>query len=77
MNTAKMTASALRSLMGDSFDYSEFEQGRKDAHNLFRKQPEIKAEKIDEAKRVLEHGDYRHRPGPSYWIGCLCEADFS
>ena len=28
-------------------------------------------------KQRLESGVYRHSPGPSYWIGCLCEADFT
>ena len=76
MNTVKMSASTLRSLMGETFNYDEYEKGRKDAWALFKKSPEIRAQKVEEVKRVLENGDYRHRPGPSYWIGCLSEADF-
>lgn len=77
MTTARMSAAALRSIMGEAFDWDEYERGRKEARDLFKKSPEIRQEKIDEIKSVLESGEFRHRPGPSYWIGCLCEADFS
>lgn len=77
MNTVKMNASALRSVMGEAFDWEEYEKGRKDARELFRKSPDIRENKIEEIKRVLESGEYRHRPGPSYWVGCLCESDFT
>lgn len=77
MNSVKMTASALRSMMGEAFDWDEYERGRKDARDLFRRSPEVREEKVEEVKRVLASGEYRHRPGPSYWIGCLCEADYS
>lgn len=76
-NTVKMSASALRTIMGEEFDWDEYEQGRKDWRNLIRKTPDIRNDKIEEVKRVLEQGDFRHRPGPSYWIGCLCESDFA
>ena len=74
--TVKMDAQALRSLMGEAFDYDAYEEGRKDARDLFRKSPEIRERKVEEVKRRLESGEYRHYPGPSYWIGCLTEADF-
>ena len=77
MTTVKMTAAALRSIMGESFDWDEYEKGRKEARDLFRKSPDIRSSKIEEVKQVLEGGDFRHRPGPSYWIGCLCESDFT
>ena len=77
MNSVKMTALALRSMMGEAFDWDEYERGRKDARDLFRRSPEVREEKVEEVKRVLASGEYRHRPGPSYWIGCLCEADYS
>lgn len=76
-NTVKMNAQAMRGLMGKAFDVDEYEKGRKDARDLFKKSPEVREEKVEEIKRVLEGGDFRHRPGPSYWIGCLCEADFT
>ena len=76
MNTVKMSAYALRSLMGDNFDGDLYERGRKEARELFKKSPEARAEKLEEVKQILESGEYRHRPGPEYWIGCLCEFDF-
>lgn len=75
--TVKMDAQALRAVMGEAFDYDEYEKGRKDARDLFRKNPEIRERKVKEVKQVIESGEYRHRPGPSYWIGCLTEADFT
>ena len=77
MNTVKMSAQALRAITGENSRYDEYEQGRKDARELFQKSPDVRAEKVEEVKRVLENGDFRHRPGPSYWIGCLIEADFT
>lgn len=76
MNTVRMSAYALRSLMGENFDNDLYEQGRREARELFKKAPEARTEKLDEVKRILESGEYRHRPGPEYWIGCLCEFDF-
>ena len=76
-HTVKMTALALRNLMGEAFDWDEYEKGRKEARELFVKSPEIRKRKVDEVKAVLAGGDFRHRPGPSYWIGCLCEADYT
>lgn len=76
MNKVSMSASALRELMGENFDFELYEQGRTDARELFKKSPELREEKLEEVKRILESGVYRHRPGPEYWIGCLCEFDF-
>lgn len=75
-NTVNMSAEALRSLMGENFDYDLYERGRKDARDLFKKNPEARGKKLDEVKKILEHGVYRNRSGPEYWIGCLCEFDF-
>lgn len=77
MQVAKMNAAALRVIMGESFDGDEYERGRQDARKFFKEHPEDRETKIEEVKRVLEIGDFRHRPGPSYWVGCLCEADFT
>lgn len=76
METVKLTAQALRRILGESFDYSEFEQGRKDARTMFQKEHDERAAKLSEVKRVIEQADFRNRPGISYWVGCLCEADF-
>ena len=70
MNTAKMSAFALRAIMGEAFDDDAYERGRQE-------HPEERESKIEEVKQRLESGVYRHSPGPSYWIGCLCEADFT
>lgn len=75
--TVKMSALALREMMGDAFDWNEYEKGRKEARTLFQNSPEVRESKIEEIKQVLACGDYRHRPGPSYWIGCLCESDYT
>ena len=77
MNRVKLGAAELRTILGEAFDWDQYEEGRKDTRNLFKKNPELREEKIEEIKRTLENADFRHRPGPSYWIGCLCEADFS
>ncbi len=63
--------------MGEAFDYEKYEQGRKDAREFLKKNPDLREEKMGEVKQWLESGNYRHTPGPSYWIGCLCEADFT
>lgn len=76
MNTVKMSAYALRSLMGENFDGDLYERGRKEARDLLKKSPEAREEKLEEVKRILESGEFRHRPDPEYWIGCLCEFDF-
>ena len=72
MNTAKMSAFALRAIMGEAFDDDAYERGRQDARKFFREHPEERESKIEEVKQRLESGVYRHSPGPSYWIGCLC-----
>lgn len=72
-----MTAFSLRQMMGENFDYDEYEKGRQDCRDLARKlSHEEFEEKLEEARVVLQNGDFRRRPGPSYWIGCLCEFDF-
>ena len=43
MNTVKMSAQALRAIMGENFRYDEYEQGRKDARELFQKSPDVRA----------------------------------
>ena len=73
MNTVKMTAAALRGVLGDTFDHDQYEQGRLD----FRNDPSKYEVKLGTVKRILESGNFRFRPGPSYWIGCLSEADFT
>lgn len=77
MQTAKMSAVALRAIMGETFDDEQYERGRQDARKFFKEHPEERAAKIEEVKKRIECGVYRGRPGPSYWIGCLCEADFT
>lgn len=76
-NTVNMSAAALRHIMGQSFDYSKFEQGRQDARKFFVEHPEQREEKLAEAKQRIETCNFKHTPGVSYWIGCLSEADFS
>lgn len=77
MNTVEMSASALRALMGENFNFDEYEEGRKDLREYLRKYPKKRNKKIREIKEVLEIGEYRNIPNPSYWIGCLFESDFS
>lgn len=76
-NMVRMDARALRDIMGEAFDWDEYEQGRKDARKIFKEKPECKDEKIDEVKRRIENTCFTRNFGPSYWIGCLCEADFT
>ena len=77
MQTVKMSAMALRAIMGEAFDDEAYERGRQDARKFFKEHPEQRESKIEEIKRHLEHGVTRGYFGPSYWIGCLCEADFT
>ena len=76
-NVVRMSARSLRDIMGEAFDYDEYEQGRRDARKLFLEKPELKDEKIEEIKRRIESTNFSKNIGPSYWIGCLCEADFT
>ena len=76
MIAVKMNTSALRSLMGESFNHDEYERGRKDTYNLLKKFPELSAQKKEEVTQMLQNGEYRNCPGPSYWIGCLAEFDY-
>ena len=75
--TVRMSAVALRRVMDESFDYDKFEQGRQEAREFFHNHSEQRKEKLAEIKRRIEHCDFKHTPGASYWIGCLSEADFS
>ena len=77
MQTVKMNATALRAIMGEAFDGDMYERGRQEAREFFKKYPEKREAKIEEIKRNLEYGVIRGYFGPSYWIGCLCEADFT
>ena len=77
MQTAKMSPAALRAIMGEAFDGDAYERGGQEARKFFKEHPEEREAKIEEVKQRLESGVYRHKPGPSYWIGCLCEADFT
>lgn len=77
MNTVKMDATALRALMGENFDWDKYEEGRRDFRDFLRKYPQKRNVKIEEIKKVLENGEYRNCPNPSYWIGCLFESDFA
>ena len=74
--TVKMSAAALRRIMGETFDYDTFEQGRRETRTFFVDHPEQREEELAKVKRRIENCDFAHTPGPSYWIGCLCEADF-
>lgn len=76
MHTVKMNAPAMRSLMGDSFDPEQFEKGQQDARKLLREHPEEMDAHLKEVQSVLANGSYQHRPGPSYWVGCLSVFDF-
>ncbi len=40
MNTAKMSAFALRAIMGEAFDGDAYERGRQDARKFFKEHPE-------------------------------------
>lgn len=72
-----VSAQSLRFIMGEAFDGDEYERGRKDCRDLAKKLDRSELEdKLTEVKNVLANGNFRHRPGPSYWIGCLCEFDF-
>ena len=37
---------------------------------------EQRAEELAKVKSRIENCNFAHTPGPSYWIGCLCEMDF-
>ena len=76
MISVKMNTSALGSLMGESFNHDEYERGRKDTYNLLKKYPELSDQKKEEVAQILQNGEYRNCPGPSYWIGCLAEFDY-
>lgn len=75
-NKVSMDAPALRALMGDAFNREEYEQGRHDLQKLYTDRPDEWKAEIEQAKNILSNGSYINTPGPSYWIGCLAEADF-
>lgn len=76
-NEVKLTPQALRRIMGDAFDFSEFDRGRKDLRDLAKKATLKEfSEKLDEVKAIIGRADFANRPGPSYWIGCLSEFEF-
>lgn len=70
-----MGVQSLRSIMGDAFNYDAFSRGRKDCYKLAMKSSYDEfAAKLEEVKKYIEYEDYhRVAPGPSYWLGCLCE----
>ena len=72
MTTIKITTHALRDLMGDSFDFEQYERGRKDAYEYIKHHT---AEEIEqqhtESMKWIQNPNPRRRPGPSYWMGCI------
>jgi len=73
-----MTASSLREIMGEAFDYDQYEQGRRDCRDLAGKASYDRfAEELKNVQRRLENASFSAKTGPSYWIGCLCEYDFA
>lgn len=46
MNTAKMSAFALRAIMGEAFDDNAYERGRQDARKFFREHPEERESRL-------------------------------
>ena len=77
MSSIKVTmdVQTLRSIMGDTFDYDAFSQGRKDCYKLAMKSSYDEfAAKLEEVKKYIEYESHHHvAPGPSYWLGCLCQ----
>ena len=75
MHKVEMSAWALRRVMGEALDEEQYERGRHDARELFKKDPDARTRKLAEVKSHLENGEVCG-VGPSYWVGCLCEFDF-
>lgn len=75
--TVEMSAYALREVMGEAFDSDLYERGRRDTRKLFHEHPELRQEKLDEVRSILRGAYFRNKPDPSYWVGCLCEMDFT
>lgn len=51
----KMSASALREIMGESFDNDQYEQGRKDCRTLAKKLSHSEfIEKVEEVRNRIE-----------------------
>ena len=77
MSSIKVTmdVQSLRSIMGNTFDYDAFSQGRKDCYKFAMKSSYDEfAAKLEEAKKHIENeSHHRVAPGPSYWLGCLCQ----
>lgn len=75
--TVKLTPQALRHIMGDAFNFDEFDRGRKDLRDFAKKATYDEfAAKLEEVKDILGRADFVHRPGPSYWLGGLSEFEF-
>lgn len=72
-----MSATAIRAVMGDAFDYASFEQGRKDTHEALDKFPGGRDAYVKQVRDHLSSGIFKNTPGPSYWVGCLSELDFT
>lgn len=71
MLTVKMSIDALRRFLGKDFDMCEFDHGRQDAREFAFLHPHEVEEKVQEVQNILASADFRHMPGPSYWLGCL------
>ena len=61
--------------MGEALDEEQYERGRRDARELFKKDPDARTRKLAEVKGHLEKGEICG-VGPSYWVGCFCEFDY-
>lgn len=75
--TVEMSASALRYIMGEALDGEAYENGRRDARKFFKEHPDQRESKIEEVKRIIRNGCLHEPSGPSYWIGCMTEAEFN
>lgn len=74
--TVKMSAVALRRIIGEIFDYEKFDLGRQETRIFLIDHPEERNEELAKIKYRLENCNFEQTPGLSYWIGCLCEVDF-
>lgn len=52
MQTVKMSATALRAIMGEAFDGDMYERGRQEAREFFKKYPEKREAKIEETSET-------------------------
>lgn len=74
--TVKISAVALRRIIGETFDYEAFDQGRHETRIFLNDHPEQREEELAKVKHRIENCDFANTPGVSYWIGCLNEVDF-